>query len=55
MFVLKKYLSNLLILLKDKLDKELLYVGLQGSYLRNEADDNSDIDFQLIFSHERTI
>ncbi len=48
MFELKKYLNDLLILLKEKFDKRLLYIGLQGSYLRNEADENSDIDIMVI-------
>ena len=48
MFGLKKYLNVLLGLLKNKFYERLLYVGLQGSYLRNEADENSDIDIMVI-------
>ena len=45
---LEKYLSVLLTLSKDKFGKRLLYIGLQGSYLRNEADENSDIDVMVV-------
>lgn len=48
MIELEKYLNDLLVALKDKLNKRLLYVGLQGSYLRNEANDNSDIDVMVV-------
>ena len=48
MFKLDKYLSNLLDKLKDVFGTRLLYMGLQGSYLRNEADENSDIDIMVI-------
>lgn len=48
MFGLEKYLNDLLALIKEKFDKRLLYVGLQGSYLRNEADEYSDIDIMVI-------
>ncbi len=48
MFELEKYLDALLTSSKDTFDKRLLYVGLQGSYLRNEADENSDIDIMVI-------
>jgi len=48
MFGLERYLCDLLTLLKDQFAKRLLYVGLQGSYLRNEADENSDVDIMVI-------
>jgi len=48
MFGLERYLNDLLALIKEKFDKRLLYVGLQGSYLRNEADEYSDIDIMVI-------
>lgn len=48
MFELEKYLNDLLTSLEEKFDNRLLYVGLQGSYLRNEADGNSDIDIMVI-------
>ena len=34
--------------LKMKFGKRLLYVGLQGSYLRGEATPESDIDIMLV-------
>ena len=48
MFDIENYINKLLILLKEKFNNRLLYVGLQGSYLRNEADENSDIDIMII-------
>ncbi|MDR1702169.1 MAG: nucleotidyltransferase domain-containing protein [Sporomusaceae bacterium] len=45
---LKNYLAELIDLLKQNFEKRLLYVGLQGSYLRGEADENSDIDVMVI-------
>jgi predicted nucleotidyltransferase len=42
------YIENLISLLNEHFDRRLLYVGLQGSYLRNEADDDSDIDIMVI-------
>ena len=54
MFGLEKYLNDLLTSLNNKFEKRLLYVGLQGSYLRNEANVNSDIDIMVIID-EMTI
>ena len=51
MFELEKYISNLVSLLKDRFGERLLYVGLQGSYLRDEADENSDIDIMVIIDN----
>ena len=48
MFDLENYINRLISLLKEHFDKRLLYVGLQGSYLRGEATDNSDIDVMLV-------
>ncbi len=48
MFGLEKYISDLSSLLKEIFKKRLLYAGLQGSYLRNEAEENSDIDIMII-------
>jgi len=42
------YISRLIVLLQSKFGSRLLYVGLQGSYLRGEADDNSDIDVMVV-------
>lgn len=50
MFNIQEYIKNLIELLKEQLGERLLYVGLQGSYLRNEATENSDIDIVVIIS-----
>ena len=44
------YIENLLALLKEELGDQLLYLGLQGSYLRGEATEDSDIDAMVILS-----
>lgn len=44
----ENYISQLIKSLKGQLGARLLYVGLQGSYLRGEATDNSDIDIMVI-------
>ena len=43
-----QYLKDLISECKTAFSEKLLYVGLQGSYLRGEADENSDIDIMLI-------
>lgn len=48
MFQPDPYISSLLVRLKPILGDRLLYVGLQGSYLRNEATVNSDIDIMVV-------
>lgn len=42
------YLSDLLPLLKRKFADRLAYVGLQGSYLRGEAHEGSDLDIMVV-------
>lgn len=42
------YLSRLIALLRQQYGERLLYVGLQGSYLRNEATESSDIDLMVV-------
>ena len=42
------YLNRLTDSLKSKFGDRLLYVGLQGSYLRGEATPDSDIDIMLV-------
>lgn len=44
------YIENLLALLKEEFGDQLLYLGLQGSYLRGEATEDSDIDAMVILS-----
>lgn len=48
MFRVDEYLQELIIPMKNVFGGRLLYVGLQGSYLRKEATENSDIDIMVI-------
>ncbi|MBQ3762192.1 MAG: nucleotidyltransferase domain-containing protein [Clostridia bacterium] len=48
MFDLSKYLDDLILNCRSFFGERLLYVGLQGSYLRGEAHENSDIDVMVI-------
>ena len=48
MFNANEYISSLTKLLKDAYNERLIYVGLQGSYLRNEATEHSDIDIMVV-------
>ena len=48
MFDIEIYIDNFISLLTQNFGSRLLYVGLQGSYLRNEADEKSDIDIMVI-------
>ncbi len=50
MFRVDEYLQNLILSMKDAFGNRLLYVGLQGSYLREEATENSDIDIMIIIN-----
>ena len=45
---IEDYTKRLTEELKKKFGKRLLYVGLQGSYLRGEATSESDIDIMLV-------
>ena len=45
---IEHYISTLLDPLRQQFGSRLLYLGLQGSYLRNEATENSDIDIMVI-------
>ena len=45
---IESYVSRLTQLLQEQFGQRLLYVGLQGSYLRGEANENSDIDIMVI-------
>ena len=51
MFRVDEYLNKLIISMKDVFGDRLLYVGLQGSYLREEATENSDIDIMVIIDN----
>lgn len=43
------YINDLIKILKARFQNKLLYVGLQGSYFRGDASENSDIDIMVIF------
>lgn len=51
MFRIEEYIDFLLQRLKTNFGKRLVYVGLQGSYLRGEATENSDIDIMLVIDN----
>ncbi len=48
MFDLDKYLADLILNCQSAFGERLLYMGLQGSWLRGEAHENSDIDIMVI-------
>lgn len=48
MIKIESYIQPLIELLKIQFGSRVLYVGLQGSYLRGEASENSDIDVMVI-------
>ena len=48
MFDLDNYLNDLISNCQTAFGDRLLYVGLQGSWLRGEANENSDIDVMVI-------
>lgn len=48
MIDIENYVLQLIELLKKQFGERLLYVGLQGSYLRGEANQNSDIDIMVV-------
>lgn len=48
MFQPDQYISSLIALLKEAFGERLIYVGLQGSYLREEANEKSDIDIMTV-------
>ena len=50
MIDIEKYISELIECLKNHFQNNLLYVGLQGSYLRGEANDDSDIDIMVVLN-----
>ena len=48
MFSIEKYMQHMISLLKSKFGSRLIYVGLQGSYFREEANQSSDIDVMVV-------
>lgn len=51
MLRIDKYIDELIILLKHAFGERLMYIGLQGSYLRNEKTKNSDIDIMAVIDN----
>ena len=51
MFRVDEYLHDLIISMKDVFGYRLLYVGLQGSYIREESTENSYIDIMVIINN----
>lgn len=51
MFRIDEYINKLIDSLKISFDKRLVYIGLQGSYLRNEETENSDIDIMAVIDN----
>lgn len=47
----EKYISELVSELKAVLGARLLYVGLQGSYMREEATEDSDLDVMVVIEN----
>jgi hypothetical protein len=45
---IENYIIQLTDLLQDRFGSRLLYVGLQGSYLRGEATEDSDVDIMVV-------
>lgn len=48
MFHAEKYMGKLVSALRERFGDRLAYVGLQGSYLRGEATEDSDIDPMVV-------
>ena len=47
-FRIEGYIEELINILKDAFGERLAYIGLQGSYLRKEETENSDIDIMAV-------
>lgn len=53
MFCMETDVTPLVEALKDAFGTRLIYVGLQGSYLRGEAKESSDVDIMLVLEEVR--
>ena len=51
MFRIDEYIDELIDTLKDAFGERLVYIGLQGSYFRNEETNNSDIDIMAVIDN----
>jgi predicted nucleotidyltransferase len=48
MIPIEQYLDNLIKAMRTRFEDRLLYIGLQGSYLRGEATEDSDVDVMVV-------
>lgn len=48
---IEEYMEKLIRSLKRQFDGRLVYIGLQGSYMRGEANENSDIDVMAVIDN----
>lgn len=48
---INKWLEDIVLKLRNTFNDNLLFAGYQGSYARNEATENSDIDMVVILNH----
>lgn len=51
MFRIDEYIYELINTLKNAFGERLVYIGLQGSYLRNEETESSDIDIMAVIDN----
>ena len=51
MFRIDEYIDELIDTLNNAFGERLVYVGLQGSYLRNEETKDSDIDIMAVIDN----
>lgn len=51
MLGIDEYIDELINTLNDAFGERLMYIGLQGSYLRNEETKNSDIDIMAVIDN----
>ncbi|MCM1062151.1 MAG: nucleotidyltransferase domain-containing protein [Eubacterium sp.] len=51
MFRIDEYIDKLIDTLKNDFGERLVYIGLQGSYLRGEETENSDIDIMAVIEN----
>lgn len=51
MFRIDEYINELINTLKNEFGERLVYIGLQGSYLRNEETKSSDIDIMAVIDN----
>lgn len=54
MYDVESYMQSMIDALKNRFSDRLLYVGLQGSYLRGEATESSDLDVVVLLDSSLT-